>query len=646
MFEGESPVCQMGDFPLRGFSVARPARTSPPKSDLVSPALLAQGHCVTFGRSLFDQILPAARRLLRRHWQRALRIRDWLRLREEAFHLILAGGVGILAGLVNLVFYLCIESVQRFIFHHEGDMVEVAELLAWWQRLAAPAVGGLAAGLLLHWGFKLVGIRGTSNLLEAVAAGDGRLSLRSAVVKTISSLVSIGSGASIGREGGITQMTAAVASRLGQLANWPPYRLRLLVACGAASGLSAAYNAPIAGAVFAAHIVLGNFSMHLFAPVVFSSVVASMVSRSFFGLDPWYVVPAFNFIRITQLPWFILVGLLMGCLGAAFQLMLRRSVEFFGARSLPIHVKMALGGLLVGAIAINYPGVWGNGYGMTNRILLGNFTFQILIVLFCAKLVATLITVGSGAVGGVITPTLFLGAGLGSAFGLAVHWAGWGVGLPASIFALVGMGSALAATTRSPLFAMILVFEISLNYSLMPPLMLACVVSTLVASRFHPDSIYTEPLRVRGVQRDEDNLAPGEALDKRIGDLMNAPIPPLRETARFQEIVDRFLTSPNNFLPVVDAKRRLVGMVALQDMKEHLNDQQTFVPIIASDLMRPAPPTLTPNQRLIQALPALLQSELRNIPVVTSFTENRLIGSVNRSEVLALLSDAIVKAKT
>ena len=615
-------------------------------SDLVSRKYLSQGRPVTFRRIPLDRIPPAVHRFLRRHWQRALRIRDKLRLSEETFHLLLAGGVGVLGGLVNLIFYFSIESVQRFIFHHEGDMVEVAETLAWWQRLAAPALGGLAAGLLLHWGFKLVGNRGPSNLLEAVAAGDGRLSLRSAVVKTISSVVSIGSGASIGREGGITQMTATMASRVGQLANWPPYRLRLLVACGAASGLSAAYNAPIAGAVFAAQVVLGNFSMRLFAPVVFSSVVASMVSRTFFGLEPWYEVPAFNFTHISQLPWFIWMGLLMGCLGAAFQLMLRRSTEFFGELSIPIHLQMALGGLLVGAIAIEYPGVWGNGYGMANRILLGNFTFQILIVLFCAKLVATMITVGSGAVGGVITPTLFLGAAMGSAFGVAVHVAGWGAGMPTSIFALVGMGSMLAATTRSPLFAMILVFEISLNYSLMPPLMLACVVSTLVASRFHADSIYTEPLRARGVLREDDNQAPGEATERRIGDLMYPPIPPLRETAHFQEIVDRFLTSSNNFLPVVDARQRLVGMVALQDMKEHLNDQQTVVPIIASDLMRPSPPTLTPNQRLIEALPALLQSELRNVPVVTSFAENRLIGSVNRSEVLALLSDAIVKAKT
>ena len=155
-----------------------------------------------------------------------------------------------------------------------------------------PTLGGLAAGLILYWGFRLVGPQGSSDLLEVVVAGDGRLPFRTESVKTASALVSIATGASIGREGGITQLSATLASKLGQFAKWPPYRLRLLVGCGAAAGISAAYNAPIAGAVFAALIVLGNFSMNLFAPLVCASVVAAMVSRSFFGIEPWYQVPA------------------------------------------------------------------------------------------------------------------------------------------------------------------------------------------------------------------------------------------------------------------------------------------------------------------------------------------------------------------
>ena len=162
-----------------------------------------------------------------------------------------------------------------------------------WERLLVPTLGGLVAGLILYWGFRLVGRQGSSDLLEVVVAGDGRLPFRTESVKTASALVSIATGASIGREGGITQLSATLASKLGQLAKWPPYRLRLLVGCGAAAGISAAYNAPIAGAVFASLIVLGNFSMSLFAPLVCASVIATTVSRSFFGIEPWYQVPAF-----------------------------------------------------------------------------------------------------------------------------------------------------------------------------------------------------------------------------------------------------------------------------------------------------------------------------------------------------------------
>src|SRR5690606_34842359 len=184
-------------------------------------------------------------------------------------------------------------------------------------RFIYPALGGLAAGVILYWGLRLVGKQGSTNFLEVVVAGDGRLPFRSAVVRALSSLMSIVSGASIGREGAITQLTAMLASKCGQLAKWQPYRLRLLVACGAASGLAAAYNAPVAGAVFAAQIVLGNFSMNLFAPVVFSSVIASIISRNFFEIQP-YQVPAFTFTKVTELPWFLLLGIFCGILGAGF----------------------------------------------------------------------------------------------------------------------------------------------------------------------------------------------------------------------------------------------------------------------------------------------------------------------------------------
>lgn len=729
--------------------------------------------------SKLERLANTTHDLMRKHWQRALRIREKIRFSEEAFHLVLAGGVGILGGLVNLFFYYATESVKQMFLRSPGDPVEVAEIMRdsgeYWQLVAVPTLGGLCAGLVLFWGLRLVGPQGSSNLLEVVVAGDGRLPARSGIVKFISSLITIGSGGSIGREGGITQLSATFASKWGQFAKWPPYRLRLLVGCGAASGISAAYNAPISGAVFAALIVLGNFSMSTFAPLVFSSVVATMVSRSFFGIRPWYTVQAVEFTRLTQLPWFLCLGLATGAVGAGFLKLLNKAELLFKRLRAAIYIRLALGGMVVGVIALQFPGVWGNGYVITNRILhgeIGPISFSaadfvdpetlantlnrpgdadllsrylaaqlspetrelistpdsgrtsrlrqaladdfnrvirggalfetqrfagiqlqqstidllaskpqggdlvrlnrvllaeaypssislehgfspetygllFLVGLFLAKLIATLATVGSGAVGGVFTPTLFLGAGFGAAFALLLQKIGVGEGLLIAPFAAVGMGSMLAATTRSPLLAMIMVFEISLNYSLMPPLMLACVVSVLMSRRLHPESIYTEPLREKGVSVPQETTTSEAATDRTVGDLMRAPVPPMRETATLGEIADRFLTSANNFLPVVDAKMRLVGIVALQDLKEYLGAGEELRAVIAYDIMRPPPPCVTPNQKLLDALPIVLASEQRNVPVVNTLKENRLVGALARAEVLGIFSEAIAaKSKT
>ncbi len=714
-------------------------------------------------------LVSKGREFFRRHWQRALRIRQRIRFSEEAYHLLLAGGVGVIGGLVNIFFYYATESVRILFMRHPGDVVEVAEMMDPWQRVITPALGGLCAGLILHFGLRMAGPLRSSNMLEVIVAGDGRLPFRSGLVKFISALVTIGSGGSIGREGGIVQLSATLSSKWGQIMKWPPYRLRLLVGCGAASGIASAYNAPISGAVFAALIVMGNFSMNLFAPLVFASVVSTMVSRSVFGIRAWYSVAPFDFTSVLQLPWFICLGFVCGAVGAAFLKLLNFSEAQFAKIRAPIYVRLTLGGLLVGIIAIWFPGVWGNGYVVANRILhgeygapafspgdivnlesfasrlqhpeeadgiskyltaqlkpatqvlLSNYTGnadaplqkalaedlnrvmhagllyetqrfehitlpgkalqlirqspqgldlmrlnrQLLLAayphelsrthwrkaaaaallflagLVVAKLVATLATVGSGAVGGVFTPTLVLGSGVGATFALTLQQLGGGEELPIAAFAVVGMGSMLAATTRSPLLAMIMVFEISLDYSLMPPLMLACVVSILVARRLHPESIYTEPLRRKGLIVSHDANASEAASEQTVGDLMRAPVAPVRETARLRELADRFLTSANNFLPVVDAKGQLLGLVALQDLKEYLGSGEEFQGVIAYDVMRPPPTCVTPNQRLLDVLPVAMASEQRNIPVVNTLKENRLVGALARAEVLGLFAEAI-----
>jgi len=263
--------------------------------------------------------------------------------------------------------------------------------------------------------------------------------------------------------------------------------------------------------------------------------------------------------------------------------------------------------------------------------------------LFLAKLLATTIVVGAGTVGGVFTPTLFLGAAIGAIFGVSLHDAGYTSGVPIGAFALVGMGAVLSGTTKSPLLAIIMAFEISLNYSLMPALMLACVVSVLVAWQLHPESIYTEHMRLKGLSIARECEQTGAAMDKTIGDLMQAPVPPMRETSTVREIAERFLGSSNNFVPIVDEHKKLIGIIALHDLKDFLNSTQHLGGVIAYDLMRPPPKSLTPGQRLMDALPVVLQSELRNVPVVNNPVENRLVGCVSRAEVLAIFSEAIAE---
>lgn len=594
----------------------------------------------------------------RRHWQRLLRIRQRIRFSEEAFHLVLAAGVGVLGGLVNVFFYYATESVKFLFLHRPGDIVQVATMMDDWQRVVTPAFGGLCAGLILFWGLRIVGRQGTSNLLEVVVAGDGRLPFRTGFIKFLSSLVTIGTGGSIGREGGIVQLSATLASKWGQIAKWPPYRLRLLVGCGAASGIAAAYNAPISGAVFASLIVLGNFSMNLFAPVVCASVVATTVSRTFFGINPWYTVPPFEFTRMTQLPWFILLGIAAGLLGAIFLKMLHGSEDLFARMRVPVFIRLVIGGFIVGVIALKFPEVWGNGYEVTKGLLQDpsdlvhmvapeqREVLLFLIGLLLAKLLATLATVGSGAVGGVFTPTLFLGAGLGAWFGTTLHVLHFGKELPVAAFTVVGMGSMLAATTRSPLLAIIMIFEISLDYSIMLPLMLACVVSIIVASRFVAESVYTEPLRRKGLSVARESTTLGATMERTVGDVMKPPVAPVRENAILSQLAERFLTSSNNYLPVVDAKQQLIGLVALHDLKEYLNAAEELSAVIAYDVMRPPATCVTPNQRLLDVLPVVLASEQRNIPVVNSLKENRLIGSIARSEVLNLFSEAIAEGST
>jgi len=501
-----------------------------------------------------------------------------------------------------------------------------------WLRVAIPALGGLAAGVVIYFGMRWQGKVTTTDYMEAVVLGDGRISTRLSLVKCLSALFTIASGGSIGREGPLVQLASVVASLIGRFQNWSVPRLRLLVGCGAAAGIASAYNAPIAGALFVAEVVLGSLAMEIFGPLVFSSVVATLTVRGFIGGSPLYQIPPFKLNGNWEIVPYLLLGIIMGLVAPWFIRLLQTTERLVGRIALPVYIKMLIGGLVVGSLAIVHPEVCGNGYSAVNSTLQGEWLWQTLAVILVFKVLATTATFGSGAVGGVFTPTLFIGAALGYLFGDAAQSL---IGQPAinpSAFALVGMGAFLAATTHAPIMAIIMIFELTLDYEIILPLMLACVVGYYTSISIEKHSIYAEALKRKGAGDYRKQLA-----ELHVRDLMKENPLTISPNSHFAEIGEKFLATRFNYLYVTDHDR-FVGAVSLHDIKNYLHSPELAAVVIAGDILHDYFPVVRPEATLSEALDRFMHHDGERLPVVTSSSAHRLIGSISKTDVILALA--------
>jgi CIC family chloride channel protein len=377
---------------------------------------------------------------------------------------------------------------------------QAAETMVWWHRLIVPTVGGILAGLALHYGLRLARGVPSTDYMEAVTIGDGAIRTRPTLVRILSSIFSIASGGSIGREGPMVQLAAMLSSFIGRKANLPLARLRLIVACGAASGIASAYNAPLGGALFVSEIVLGSIAMATLGPLVVASALATVVSRTLMGGEPLFHVPAFHMVSPLELLSYLLLGLSAGGAAPLFLSLLERSTALFRRWHAPAWAQLGAGGLLVGLISVQHPFVWGNGSGALEMILQVDWAWLAILGLLGWKLAATASTVGSGAVGGVFTPTLLVGGALGALFGTGAHALFPATTANPHAYALVGMGAFLAGTIHAPLTAILIVFDMTLSHEIILPLMIACVSAYTVAFAVRRESIYTFPAP-RGARR-------------------------------------------------------------------------------------------------------------------------------------------------
>jgi CIC family chloride channel protein len=453
-------------------------------------------------------------------------------------------------------------------------------------------------------------------------------------VKALASAVSIGSGGSVGREGPIVQIASALGSTIGQLLGVTASQLRTIVGCGAAAGISATFNAPIAGALFAAEIVVGNFAVAQLSPIVISSVVATVVSRFFLGNHPAFPVPDYQLVSPFELLPYMAVGFVAGFVALAFIYSLYATEDLFERSPVPEPLRAMLGGALVGVIGIWFPQVFGVGYSSISAALTSDLDLTLLAALVLVKIAATSITIGSGGSGGIFAPSLFLGAMTGGCLGSLIHQ--WFPDATASsgAYALVTMGAVVAAGTHAPITAIIMIFELTQSIAIIPPLMAACVVSTLVTTYLNRDSIYTMKLRRRGVDLYEEE---SHTLLKSlyVHDVVDREPEILHSSDNFQAVVDRVLGSEHTEFFVVNDREELEGTIHLREFTRMLVEQEALVPIVvARDLAEPNPPTVNEDDDLDLVMQLFSIEGRDEVAVAPESEPRRIVGSVHKKDVI------------
>lgn len=545
---------------------------------------------------------------------------------EDSFLFVLAVVVGLGGGLGAVAFRWLIDNLSHLF------LVRLAGLLGSpWLLPLVPALGGLIVGVLvLRWAREAKG-HGVPEVMAAVATQGGRIRARVAVVKALASAVCIGSGGSVGREGPIVQIGSALGSMVGQVFSLGPQRMRILVGCGAAAGISATFNAPLAGVVFSLEVILGDFSIAAFSPIIISSVLATALARTLEGNTAAFTVPHYQSLSPYELILYAILGVIAALIAAAFTRVLYWSEDRFDEVPVSEYAKPVIGGAMVGIIGLWLPQVFGVGYETITATLLNQNDILLLGMLLIFKVVATCITLGSGGSGGVFAPSLFIGAMIGGLFGNGVAYLFPGQVHPGA-FALVGMAAMVAGTTHAPLTAMLILFEMTDDYKLILPLMLATTISTLVSKLVSAESIYTLKLSRRGLRLAHGiNVSLLESL--RVSEVVNTEYESVKPAATLNDIIHLLQSSNSNDFPVVDASGDILGMINFDDIRTVISNQDVARLVIAADAMNADPPCIRADASLREAQQMLTENDVETLPVVSG--NRRLIGLLRRSDLMS-----------
>ncbi len=569
-----------------------------------------------------------------------------LRDDEHVYMVLLAAIVGVGGGFAAVGFRKLIGAGHVVAWTHSWRELDYSldfiRSLPWWWTVSVPAIGGLLCALIVYYFAREAKGHGVPEVMEAVALRSGRIRPRVVLAKMFASAISISSGGSVGREGPIVQIGAAFGSTVGQWLGLDERRMRTLVGCGAAAGIAATFNAPVAGALFAVEIILADFAVLQFSPIVISSVIATVIGRVYLESTPAFKVSEhlYKLESGSELFAYAVLGIIAGLVALLFVKVLYRSEDLWDAIPVWPPARALMGGAIVGVIALWYPQIFGVGYEGIREALAGQIGWQLLASLVLIKIVAVSITIGSGGSGGVFAPSLFIGAMTGGAVGTAVNaiWPAATAG--PGTYALVGMVAVVGATTHAPITAIVIIFELTDDYAIMLPLMISCILATLVAMRLQRASIYTKKLLRRGVDihKGQDVNVVRHLL---VRDQMRTDAATVPPGATMMETVAALVRHPGATLFVVDDDRRLLGIITAHQRRTVLTDPQSFEALlIAQDIMQETGfPSVTPDDTLADVMRRLARYR-GEVPVVDN---GRLVGVIWPEDVLERYNVELIK---
>jgi len=600
------------------------------------------------------------------------KILDRFAPREGAVLLVMAIVVGVSTGFAAVCFIRLIAFIHNFSY---GSIASHVPSLGRLWFVVIPVLGALLGGPIISFFASEAKGHGVPEVMQALIQRGGRIRPRVALAKIVASALCIGSGGSAGREGPIVQVGSTLGSVIGQWLNLSAARVKNLVACGAAAGIAATFNAPIAGITFAIEVLMSELQVVAFGNVVIASVSAAIVSQFFLGARPAFRVPAYVVHSLWEIGLYVILGLLAALVGVFFIRLLDSFETFFDDLRMPQVVKPALGALLLGGLAFfyphissmmsvfpgdsrlglplldNIPHVYGSGFDFIGQVLQGRVSFGLLVMLVVLKPLATSFTLGSGNSGGVFAPALFTGAMLGGAFGYVVKSFAPDIPIDVGAYALVGMASVFGAAARAPLTAMLIVFEMSNDYNLILPLMAAGMTASSVSYWLLPESIYTIKLSKRGIHFEQ-----GRDMDVMQGvmvyEVMNSsPITVSRED-NLADLFALFHETRLHGFPVLNEDGTLYGVVSLQDMERTLhNVDRTLLKkdiplkdVKVWDVATPDAVTVYSDEPIWAAIRKMAPRDLARLPVVSrGETPGRLEGIVSRSDILKAYEVGIMR---